>query len=316
MTHLSEHEALARLTTEISTPLPEEAATLAAVIVSEQPRLSALLFYGSGAWDTVSSDSVLDFYVLVPETAALATGWPLRVAGMALPPNVYFLTHNTEDGRQLRCKYAVMTMRQFCKEAAGQGITPQIWARFAQPCRLVCCDEQQTYRQLQQALLYASVTFHRRLAPLLPHSSLPLPGLWQYCLQRSYGMEWRSESPERAGNIVTAHREALQWRSNYAASQIPWLSVNEDGELQIAKSTRQRKLARATARLLRPLQKTIAALRLFKALLTYEQPLDYAAWKIARQSGVIVTPTPFQHRYPWLGVWPLLWQTWRQGGIR
>ena len=45
--------------------------------------------------------------------------------------------------------------------------------------------------------------------------------------------------------------------------------------------------------------KSLSALRLFKALFTFENPLDYLVWKIERHTGIRETPTDLQRKYPY-----------------
>ena len=57
-------------------------------------------------------------------------------------------------------------------------------------------------------------------------------------------------------------------------------------------------------------------LRIFKSALTFDDPLDYALWKVERHSGVKLIATERQRRYPLIFAWPLVWQAYRQGALK
>ena len=57
--------------------------------------------------------------------------------------------------------------------------------------------------------------------------------------------------------------------------------------------------------------KSLSALRLFKALFSFENPLDYLVWKIERHTGIRETPTDLQRKYPILFSWTLLWKIYK-----
>ena len=50
--------------------------------------------------------------------------------------------------------------------------------------------------------------------------------------------------------------------------------------------------------------------------LVLDDPVDYALWKVQRHSGVTVTATERQRRYPLIFAWPLVWQLYRQGALK
>jgi len=68
---------------------------------------------------------------------------------------------------------------------------------------------------------------------------------------------------------------------------------------------------------LRSLQgKLLSALRLLKAMATFEGGVDYILWKIERHSGVTVDIEPRLRRRPLLAIWVLSWRLYRRGGFR
>ena len=62
--------------------------------------------------------------------------------------------------------------------------------------------------------------------------------------------------------------------------------------------------------------KLLSVLRLCKSAFTFDDPVDYALWKVKRHSGVEVTATERQRRYPLIFAWPLVWRLYRQGALK
>lgn len=286
--------ALRRLITdELLQGVGPDIARLSDRIRADHDGVAAVLFYGSGLWKPPSDDTVFDFYVIVdgyrvfdPRRLHAAFGW-------LLPPNVYYLEHNG-----LRCKFAVIREDQFREAAKGRASTTQIWARFAQPARLVYARDTAVRERLVGALANAVVTFHAHTLPLLGPGEHGAAKVWVRGLGQTYGNEWRSEDVDRSAAIFEASRQAFEARSELV--------------LPYCREARHP----ATRGMRRVLGKAVYFLQLMKAVFTFEGGVDYALWKIQRQSGVKLRATDFQRRHPLLAAWPLVWRAWKQGGLR
>jgi hypothetical protein len=53
-----------------------------------------------------------------------------------------------------------------------------------------------------------------------------------------------------------------------------------------------------------------------KAVLTFENGVDYIAWKLERHSGRQISVNDRLRRYPLLFGWPLLWRLLRERVLR
>lgn len=281
------------IASELAVPVAPEVTAMAGRLRAGRRSVAAILFYGSGLWKQPDSDTVLDFYVLVDGFAAFDSRRAHAVLGRLLPPNVYYLA---QDNR--RCKFAVMRTDQFGKAAAGRSLNSQIWARFAQPCRLVYARDRDARDTVAAALADAVVTFHAQTLPLLPARERDPRGVWIRGLQQTYHNEWRSESGSRAEDIYLASRDAFDARSR----------------LVLPRCTPARSVATRGVR--RLLSKLVYFLQLVKAVFTFDGGVDYALWKIERQSGVKLQATALQRRHPLIAAWPLVWKAWRAGGLR
>ncbi|MDX2094470.1 MAG: hypothetical protein SFW64_00780 [Alphaproteobacteria bacterium] len=274
------------------------------------------LFYGSALWKTPAPDSVWDLYVLVENYAGCGGSTLLQRAGRALPPNVYY--HETTDaaGTVLRGKIAVMTLKQFERHCRGRVLAPQTWARFAQPVRLIAVRDDIVRGQVVAALAQAVLTFHRATAPWV-QAPCSIAQFWQMGLQHTYASEWRAERGNRQQALVAASLAAFTARSTQVFSCGPVAGLALDnGQITRTMPAWQAGAARATQRGRDFLSRVQHALRLMKAAFTFAGGVDYLAYKIARHSGVTLTPSAFARRHPLLGVWPLVVQGLRARAFR
>lgn len=254
--------------------------------------VQAIILYGSGLWQGADSQTIWDLYVLTDDYQCSTRNIFLRLAGSALPPNVYY------TDAPMACKYAVMRMDQFRRGAYGRTVTPQIWARFSQPCRVVYVRDNIVRADVLDVLAQCVLTFHR--FAVSPEDVLkPARSVWVDGLRLTYGQELRSEDGGRAMKIYSAAPDDFDSRTRLVLDVLS----GEDG-------WKQRFLAP------RWMIKSIYFVQLFKAIFTFQGAVDYALHKIEKHSGVHVQANDFQRNYPIIGVWPLLWQVYRKGGFR
>jgi hypothetical protein len=283
---------------------------------TDRRRVQAILFYGSELDRDGQGTGVHDFYMLVDHPRAAGQGRLAAALNRILPPNVVYVEARGPGGTTLRAKCAIVTGRQFARAARGRATTPLIWARFAQPCRLVYARDEASAAQVHEALADAVVSFHRKLLPLVPEQ-VCVSELWRRGLRDTYARELRSESAARADALWTASAASLRRRTRAALPLTGWsCHMASPDEVAVQIPARRRVAARAAASLARPWGKAASVLRLVKAAFTFEGAVDYVTWKIERHSGVRVEPTPFQRRHPLIAAWPLVWRIYRARGFR
>src|SRR3954467_1999460 len=92
----------------------------------------ALLFYGSCLRERELEGRMLDFYLIVSDyRAAYSKRW-LALANRLIPPNVFYF-----ENAGLAAKYAVLSEGDFYRLNGPETSSVSVWARFAQPSRLV-----------------------------------------------------------------------------------------------------------------------------------------------------------------------------------
>ena len=258
----------------------------------------AVLFYGSNL-RTGSLDGVLDFYLLLPGDQQERV-WP-RVA-----------YHEADvAGCRLRAKSATMALVQFVNAARGNSLDTTIWTRFVQPAALVW-SVSDTVREA----VIGAVADATRTATVLAAALGPVAGdasaYWRALFEATYRAELRVERAGRADTILAdapAHFSGLlqaAWTSQGIAYE-----QDELARLCPAMPHRQRVRLRRWWRRRRRLGKPLNLLRLAKATTTFDGAPQYAAWKIARHTGLELPVTPFRQRHPLLAAPGVLYALWR-----
>jgi len=278
-----------------------------------------VLFYGSCLRTGVFEDRILDFYVLVSDyRSAYDRRW-LALGNRLLPPNVFY-DECTVDGLTVRSKYNILSLEDFRRQCRGEGRTVSIWARFAQPCALLCPRDDTGPGDIAATTADAVRTALASVLPLCPPGASSAD-VWSAVFTRSYGAELRAEPPDKGREIYAL--DAARYDRLFApalASLGVASDTDETGAPCLpnahAPSPPARRQARRAWRRWRFWSKTASLLRLVKGAFSFDGGLDYLAWKIGRHAGVKVTITPWQRRHPILGGLSLYWRLRRRGAFR
>lgn len=311
-------EALrARVAAELHGDVPPAVERMVAEIRRRHPRsIAAILFYGSCLRRNEPTDGVLDFYVLVDDYRDFYRSWLPALANALLPPNVFYVECPWDDGR-LRAKYAVISLRQFCHGTSRHSLQASLWARFAQPARLVAARDAAASTAVERAASEAVVAMVEAALPLLPDSFTPAE-LWKTAFQATYGAELRSEGPARAIELYDADRARYDALTPLALAVAGRAADRSEGgqvlRVDLPAAVRRRGLRQWRVR--RPLGKLLNMLRLVKGALTFSGGVDYILWKVERHSGVRIAASAWQRRHPLLAAPILAWRIYRRGGFR
>jgi hypothetical protein len=278
-----------------------------AVRAPHQRAAVAVLFYGSCLRVPAADlgDNLLDFYVIVDDyRAAYDKRW-LAVANRLLPPNAFYreaAQGETGQGGTIRSKYVVISLADFERGCAPGTRNVSIWARFAQPARIVWARDAATTDRLLDACSNAVRTMFRNAWPLEASSRDPAT-IWTRAFRETYAAELRPEDAGRAQHIFEADRARYE--------QLTPLLIEA---LRQPYQTRDAALAAWRGR--RRLGKTLNLARIVKGTFTFDGGLDYALWKIERHSGITVPVTDWQRRHPLLAAPSLAWRLYRMGAFR
>ncbi len=278
--------------------------------------LDAILLYGSCLHTTDLAEGVADFYVLVDDYQNAYAEHYLRFFNRVLPPNVFYLEVNYQE-KIYRSKYAVLTTSHF-EKAASDWFHPYIWARFAQPSRILSARDKIIRQRINTALAQSVVKFLRTTLSAQPENTLPVEAIWTNGLMLTYAAELRTEKQTRAQKLTQL---SLNDYTRLTAAALPALQdMMERSESQHCyhiHSTRfKNNLTKFQWWLRRWQGRILSILRLGKATLTFRDCADYAAWKIERHTGVRIEVTPMLRRHPILLGYKIIWKLFRRGIVR
>ena len=285
-----------RIEAELAVPVPEAVTALAGVL-ADPARDAAVLYYGS-TLRTGDLSGVLDFYRLTkgPHRRGLR-GLVERVVW----PEVSY--HETEiGGRRLRAKVATLPLAVFRRAAQGRALDTTIWARFVQPARRVWSADGASAAAAGAAVVEAVKTGARYAAALGPAQGPPA-AFWTALFRRTYAAEFRFEAPDRADQVLAGAEARYARVLPLAWTEAGVVFESREGDLAPVK----RGLPGWAVR--NALGKPLNLARIAKGAFTFEGAARYAAYKIARHTGVEIEVTPFRERHPILaapGAWLLL----------
>ncbi len=274
------------------------------------------LFYGSALWKAPEPDSIWDLYVLVDRYSDSTSHAMIQLMGTCLPPNVYYHETTENDGTVIRGKIALMCLTQFETHCKGRALSPQIWARFSQPCRIIATRDATSKQRIIQALRNAVITFHKKTAPWIL-SPCTIEEFWLRGLNRTYASEFRAERKQRQNLMIESSRTSFIARSKYAFATKELHTLILEGEnIDAQFSPVKQRFSRNISRVFCYVSKAQHLLRLMKAAFTFTGGIDYLAYKIERHSGVKLTPTAFQRKHPLIGVWGLFFKGFKRRAFR
>ena len=276
---------------ELSQPADPRVAAMAEAIAAKHGNASrAVLFYGSCLRQNELDGLMLDFYLIVSDyRAAYDKSW-LAKANALIPPNVFPFQHGG-----LAAKYAVLSEADFRRLNGPETHNVSVWARFAQPSRLVWSASAEARERA-----IASVA---RAAPTLLAAAGRVDGeqpldWWRRAFGLTYSAELRAERKGRSASVVDSDLDRYERFSGPAIAAIPagdrggqWGRRRIEGKL-------------------------LSVARLAKASLTYAGGAEYIAWKINRHAGTSIELKPWQKRHPLLAAISLLPKLLRSGAIR
>ncbi|AMG73401.1 hypothetical protein [Sphingopyxis granuli] len=276
---------------ELALPVDPRVAAMAAAIAARYPGSArAVLFYGSCLRETQLDGLMLDFYLIVSDYGdAYPKRW-MALANRLIPPNVFPF-----QAGGLMAKYAVLSESDFHRLNGSETRNVSVWARFAQPSRLVWAVDDTARDKAAAAVARAAPTLLAAAGRLDGESVLDW---WRRAFSLTYSVELRAERASRAQSVVDADPDRYRDFGEAAAAAIP-VGAPSGGW------TRRRIEGKA-----------LSIARLAKASLTYAGGIDYLAWKINRHAGTKIEIKPWQRRWPLLAALTLVPRLMRSGAIR
>jgi hypothetical protein len=287
---------------ELAVPVDPRISAMAAAIAETYPGAAqAVLFYGSCLRTADLDGQMLDFYLIVSDyRAAYRARW-MALANRLLPPNVFPFTY-----AGLAAKYAILSEADLSRLCRPEASSVSVWARFAQPSRLVWVASPQAAERTVASVAEAAPTLFALTLPTMtePVGDDPMP-VWRAAFALTYRAELRAERDDRSGMIVEADPDRYRRIGAATLRAVRPVPVPASREAALRRWHRLQRNG-----------KWLTVARLMKASATFAGGIDYLAWKIRRHAGVPIEIRPWQRRFPILGALTLLPRLLRGGAVR
>ena len=284
---------------ELDQPVDPRVVDMAAAVAAQYGEAArAVLFYGSCLRQRELGGLMLDFYLIVSSyREAYGRGW-LSFANRLIPPNVFPFEH-----QGLVAKYAVLSEADLERECSPGARSVSVWARFAQPARLVWSSDETARQRTISSISAAAPTLFALTRPTMDTATGDPVEIFRTGFALTYAAELRAERAARSGDIVEADEDYYR-RLGEAVLAAPTLPEETPREAMRAWRWRRRK------------GKTLTIVRLAKASTTFAGGIDYLAWKINRHAGTKIEVKPWQRRWPLVAAVILLPRLLKRGAIR
>jgi hypothetical protein len=271
----------------------------------------AVLFYGSCLRSEQLQGEMLDFYLIVSDyEAAYGKSWR-ATWNRRLPPNVFPFQHNG-----LIAKVAVLSESDFHSLNRPAASAVSVWARFAQPSRLVWCADDKARHAAVIAISGAAPTL-LNAALAFVERNVDVLDLWQSGFQMTYGAELRAERKDRPSSVIAFDPERYR-RFGIAALGHTHIANEMRGDKVVLLPDLDGRIAQEKNRWpgLRRRGKLLTIARLAKAAFTYAGGIDYLAWKINRHAGTDIVIRPWQRKWPLVAALFLVPKLLAKGAVR
>jgi hypothetical protein len=200
----------------------------------------------------------------------------------------------------------VLSEEDLARECGTGARSVSVYARFAQPSRLVWAADQAARDVAAAAIARAAPTLLELTRPSMSDEEAADPlAIWRKAFRLTYGAELRAERSSRPADIVDTDPE--RYRRFAEAAGFPAAR---------GYTAAQRRVSERAWRQAQRRGKRTSVARLIKASGTFAGGIDYLAWKVNRHAGTEIAIKPWQRRWPLLAALTLLPRLLRRGAIR
>jgi hypothetical protein len=304
----------AHVANELRMPVPPGVEWLAQQLVEvHSETVLGVIFYGS-CLRSDTDDGIVDFWVVVDDyRAAYSRPWHAGI-NLVAPPNVFYVEYEHE-GRTLRTKYGVIDRDSFEQGTSFGAWHPYIWARFAQPSRLLACRDEAAREFFVKAVSNSILAMVGRLVCFLPARGnsirFSLSALWQEAFRRTYDSERRPEADDGIRGLYFYDTKRYDTVAAYALQHLSSINYFEEAtahprsfEVVLPESAQQK--GRLRWRFMRFYARFLGLVRLSKTALTFGDWVPYVLWKLERHTGRRIELSERQHNHPLIFAWPII----------
>jgi hypothetical protein len=309
-------ELIATVASQSSRAVSADISMLTEALISRfGASLDGVILYGSCLHSCDVDEGIVDLSVLVDDYRNAYAERHLALLNAWLAPNVFYLEVSNQE-KTLRAKYAVISTADF-EQGAQNWFHSYIWARFAQPSRLLYARNEICRQRVYTALAHAVVKFLQSTVVTMGSCEANAEEIWTNSLMLTYAAELRAEQKTRARYLAQKNLgDYSQLTKAVAPIMASTIVAQPNGQYQCLANDAARRRALRHWNLRRWQGRVLSILRLTKATITFRDCLDYAAWKIERHTNVRVEITPVLRRHPVLWGFKTMWQLIRRGVLR
>ncbi|MEE8207347.1 MAG: hypothetical protein V3T88_00105, partial [Nitrosomonadaceae bacterium] len=223
--------------------------------------------------------------------------------------------------KTFRAKYAVISMADF-EKGNQYWFHSYLWARFAQPIRLLYVRNETIRQRVYHSLAHAVVAFLSPTVTALGPRVITVEEIWVKGLTLTYAAELRPERKSRARQLAELNLDDYTKLTEHAlpflVGILEKLPEEHQGQSRYRCLTNEAECRNSLRRwrLRRWQGRVLSVLRLIKATFTFRNSIDYAAWKIERHTGIRIEVTPKLRRHPVLWGYKVFWKLLRRGVLR
>jgi hypothetical protein len=272
-----------------------------------------VLFYGS-CLRQQTDEGVLDFWVIVDDYGEAYRNPLHTLANHLAPPNVFYLERE-HAGVTLRTKYGVISRAAFDRGTSLDAWQPYVWARFAQPARLLACRDERARAFFEERVAQSIVAMVGRLVCFLPGRGgllrFSLAAFWGEAFRRTYASERRPEAEESIQALYLANAarydEVASLAMQHLAEQGHFASATaHPRSFSIGLSASAQTRGRLRWRLMHAFARGLGLIRLAKTAFTFGDWVPYVLWKLERHTGRRIELSERQRRHPLIFAWPII----------
>ena len=281
------------------------------IMARHEGRVQALVYYGSSLRAMNDTGKMLDFYVLVDSYRKTHKNPVRALLNAAIPPAVYYLENENEDGSLSTCKYSILSLKAFQSRCNEKALLSQVWGRFSQPC-IVLFPVSDTVKTKVQMARIAAIKHMANVTRPLMNCPVSAAAFWARGFRESYRTELRPEkSGARSQEIVTRYQDRYDAISDalFGPPKDGLYTLPDSTKSQAAKCKRQWWLRRFIG-------KPATAIRVLNSAFTFDGGLDYVLHKLKNHSGETIEVTESQRKHPILWSPVLGWKLYKKGAFR
>lgn len=291
--------------------LPQISAFAEHIAATHADTARAVLFYGSCLRSEVLEGQMLDFYLIVSDYEATYDRKWMAKWNRRLPPNVFPFQY---EG--LMAKVAILSEADFHRLNRRGASTVSVWARFAQPSRLVWHADESARHKAQLAISGAAPTL-LNLAAAFSEREGNILDLWQCGFTLTYSAELRAERNDRPASVIEFDPVRYEQFGRAALHHMTIAAELRGDKVHILADPENRlQQERDGWPALQRWGKILTIARLAKAAFTYAGGIDYLAWKVNRHAGTEIRIRPWQRKWPIIAAIFLLPRLMAKGAVR